>query len=285
MKEDGFTLIELLIALFISLIILGSMAIAFIASNESYQVNRPLSQAIEQVQTAESTLNFLFSRWGVGVPTLTNATNSTNATVINNYTIPTSYPANSYPFPPANPFWFKIINNNEIAFFASLGGSGFVTGGSSGNYEVLSCRLSNSDDNNNNFCYFVFSPSGSTSYMTLNSSELSDSDNDKDCINFPSNNQYNVVINSSALSVGDRIQRVPDLIKIYELDSGNQSWLVFDKVDLADDCNNSENGIYIGRIQKGSFNVTQLTPTSILLKVNFVAPDGKVYNFSRVYAR
>jgi prepilin-type N-terminal cleavage/methylation domain-containing protein len=279
MKEDGFTLIELLIALFISLIILGSITIAFIASNKSYQVNRPLSQAIEEVQTAESTLNFLFSRWGVGVPTLT------NTTVINNYTIPTSYPENSYPFPPTNPFWFTITNNNEIAFFASLGGSGFVTGGSSGNYGVLSCRLSNNDENNKDFCYFVFSPSGSVSYMTLNSSELSDSDNNKDCINFPSNNQYNVVINSSALSVGDRIQRVPDLIKIYELDRANQSWLVFDKVDLADDCNNSENGIYIGRIQKGSFNVTQLAPTSILLKVNFVAPNGKIYNFSRVYSK
>jgi prepilin-type N-terminal cleavage/methylation domain-containing protein len=279
MKEDGFTLIELLIALFISLIILGSITIAFIASNKSYQVNRPLSQAIEEVQTAESTLNFLFSRWGVGVPTLT------NTTVINNYTIPTSYPENSYPFPPTNPFWFTITNNNEIAFFASLGGSGFVTGESSGNYGVLSCRLSNNDENNKDFCYFVFSPSGSVSYMTLNSSELSDSDNNKDCINFPSNNQYNVVINSSALSVGDRIQRVPDLIKIYELDRANQSWLVFDKVDLADDCNNSENGIYIGRIQKGSFNVTQLAPTSILLKVNFVAPNGKIYNFSRVYSK
>jgi hypothetical protein len=301
-RKRGFTVVDFLASILISLLILGAISVAFIVANRGFQQNKPISQAIQEAQTAVATLDFLFSRWGVGVP-------SSNTIPI--YTMdydgairtdkngkPINWrPANlpdGITFPPANPFWYQAVDTNNdgrndtIYFFASLGGTGYVVNCSNPNNippcNILSCRLTSS---NTNRCYFIFSADGtSIKYYELGSTDLA---NDNiDCLNLQNNQTYNTTMNIGGLNPGDRFQRVPHLIRIYErYDNETKStWLAFDRTDLAYNCNDKENATHIGRIRRGSFQVEPRGQNAVEVQADFVDENGNVaYRFRKVYAK
>jgi hypothetical protein len=287
----------------ISLLILGAISIAFIGANRGFQQNEPIRQAIQEAQNSVATLDFLFSRWGVGMPSLNTIpirSTDENGNPINWQ--PASLPnvnGNEITFPPAYPFWYLINGNNEIYFFASLGGTGYVVNcPNNASCNILSCRLTS---NNTNRCYFIFSANGtSIRYYELGNRDLA---NDNiDCLNLQNNQTSNTTINVGGLSPGDRFQRAPHLIRIYEtpIDS-RTSWLTFDRIDLAVNCNDNENATFIGRIRRGSFQVIprgnfQVIPIgqqvitigqdAVEVQADFVDENGNMaYRFSKVYAK
>ncbi|MBX0311835.1 MAG: hypothetical protein JHC31_08655 [Sulfurihydrogenibium sp.] len=311
-RKRGFTVVEFLVSILISLLILGAISVAFIGANRGFQQNKPISQAIQEAQNSVVTLDFLFSRWGVGVPSSNNIPiyimiyNGTLRTDRNGNPInwqPANLP-NGITFPPLNPFWYLAADangdgkNDTIYFFASLGGTGYVIDCPNPNNappcNILSCRLTSNKDNK---CYFIFSADGtSIKYYVLGSSDLA---NDNiDCLDLQNNKTYNTTINVGGLNSGDRFQRVPHLIKIYEtpIDS-KTSWLTFDRTDLAVDCNDNENATYIGRIRRGSLQITpigqnsiapigQISQNAVELQADFVDENGNVaYRFKKVYAK
>jgi len=286
-RKRGFTVVEFLVSILISLLILGAISVAFIGANRGFQQNKPISQAIQEAQNSVATLDFLFSRWGVGVPTLDN--------------IPINWQSvklNGIDFPPPYPFWYLVADtngdgkNDTIYFFASLGGTGYVIDCPNPNNappcNILSCRLTS---NSANRCYFIFLADGKhVRYYPLNNGYLA---NDNiDCLNLQSNQTFNTTINVGGLNQGDRFQRVPHLIRIYETPIDNKtSWLTFDRTDLANGCNDNENATYenatyIGRIRKGSFQVIPRGQNAVELQADFVDENGNVaYRFRKVYAK
>jgi len=270
-RKRGFTVVEFLVSILISLLILGAISVAFIGANRGFQQNKPISQAIQEAQNSVATLDFLFSRWGVGMPSLNNILiykmNHNGIVEKDRSGNPINWQPASLPisiiFPPANPFWHQVTDtngdgkNDTIEFYTSLGGTGYVTDCPNNNScNILSCRLTSDSKNR---CYFIFSADGtSIKYYVLGSSDLA---NDNiDCLNLQKNQTSNTTINVGGLSPGDRFQRVPHLMKIYEIPIDSKtSWLTFDRTDLADDCNDNENATYIGRIKRGSFQVRELT--------------------------
>jgi hypothetical protein len=268
-------------SILISLLILGAISVAFIGANKGFQQNKPISQAIQEAQNSVVTLDFLFSRWGVGMPS-SNTQTDKNGNPIN-------WQPNGITFPFSNPFWYQAVDansdgkNDTIYFFASLGGTGHVIDcPNSNSCNILSCRLTS---NNTNRCYFIFSANGTSfRYYELGSSDLAD--DNIDCLNLQNNQTYNTTINVG-LNPGDRFQRVPHLIRIYEtpIDS-RTSWLTFDRTDLAVDCNDNENATYIGRIRKGSFQVIPRGQNAVEVQADFVDENGNVaYRFRKVYAK
>jgi type II secretory pathway pseudopilin PulG len=312
-RKRGFTVVEFLVGVLIALLILGAISVAFIGANRGFQQNKPISQAIQEAQNSVVTLDFLFSRWGIGVPWLNTIPiysmdyDGTIQTDGNGNPInwqPASLLPNGIVFPPAYPFWYLVADtngdgkNDTIYFFASLGGTGYVINcpNNAPPCNILSCRLTS--NNKKNVCYFIFSADGtSIKYYELGSSDLA---NDNiDCLNLQNNQTSNTTINVGGLSPGDRFQRVPHLIRIYEtpIDS-RTSWLAFDRIDLSDGCNDNENTTYIGRIRRGSFQVIPMGQNSITpigqiigqnaveLQADFVDENGNVaYRFRKVYAK
>lgn len=66
MKNRGISLVELLVAIVVSTIILGAVLSMFIGSNIAFRGNRDIAEMSEDVRNAITTLEFLFSRWGLG---------------------------------------------------------------------------------------------------------------------------------------------------------------------------------------------------------------------------
>jgi len=298
-RKRGFTVVEFLVSILISLLILGAISVAFIGANRGFQQNKPINQAIQEAQNSVVTLDFLFSRWGVGMPSSNTIPiysmdydgtiqKDQNGNPINWQ--PASLP-NGITFPPSNPFWYLPLDtngdgkNDTMYFFASLGGTGYVLNcpNNAPPCNILSCRLTSS---NGNRCYFIFSADGmSIKYYVLGSSDLAD--DNIDCLNLQNNQTSNTTINVGGLSPGDRFQRVPHLIRIYETPIYNRtSWLAFDRTDLAVDCKDNENATFIGRIRTGSFQVIPRGQNAVEVQADFVDENGNVaYRFRKVYAK
>jgi type II secretory pathway pseudopilin PulG len=302
-RKRGFTVVEFLVSILISLLILGAISVAFIGANRGFQQNKPISQAIQEAQNSVATLDFLFSRWGIGVPSSKNIPiyimnyNGTIWTDGNGNPINWQPAANEITFPPSNPFLYQATDtngdgkNDTIYFFASLGGTGYVINCPNNvpPCNILSCRLTSNDTNK---CYFIFSADGtSIKYYVLGSTDLA---NDNiDCLNLQNNQTSNTTINVGGLNPGDRFQRVPHLIRIYErYDNETKStWLAFDRTDLAVDCKpnenaTNENATYIGRIRSGSFQVIPRGQNAVEVQVDFVDESGNVaYRFRKIYSK
>lgn len=301
-RKRGFTVVEFLMSILISLLILGAISVAFIVANRGFQQNKPISQAIQEAQNSVATLDFLFSRWGVGMPS-----SNTIPIYIMDYDgairtdkngnpknwQPASLP-NGITFPPANPFWYQTVDTNNdgrndtINFFASLGGTGYVVNCPNNvpPCNILSCRLTS--NNTNNRCYFIFSADGtSIRYYELGSKDLANGTDNIDCLNLQNNQTSNTTINVGGLSPGDRFQRVPHLIRIFEIPIDSRtSWLAFDRIDLAVNCNDNENATHIGRIRRGSFQVVPRGQNAVEVQADFVDENGNVaYRFRKVYAK
>ncbi|MDW8095205.1 MAG: type II secretion system protein, partial [Aquificaceae bacterium] len=122
--KRGVTLTELLVAIVVSSIILTAIVSIFSTSNLALRRGKETAELTEDVRNAITTLEFVFSRWGSGVPCENNQCNIGN-------TIPDCPNTNLQP-PPRDPMCMTIIGQ-EVRFFANLYGMGFVVGFSGNN--------------------------------------------------------------------------------------------------------------------------------------------------------
>ena len=68
MKNKGISLVELLVVMVVTGIILAAAVSMFVSSNRVFRGNRDVAEISEDVRNAVTTLEFVFSRWGAGVP-------------------------------------------------------------------------------------------------------------------------------------------------------------------------------------------------------------------------
>ncbi|MEJ5339479.1 MAG: prepilin-type N-terminal cleavage/methylation domain-containing protein [Aquificaceae bacterium] len=275
MKNRGISLVELLVAIVVATIILGAVASMFIGSNRAFRGNRDVSEMSEDVRNAITTLEFLFSRWGAGVPCPGNTTDQNNVCNINPNLIP---PCNNQ-YPPQDPMCMDIAGSS-VTFYANLYGIGFVRAVSGNNATVISCRLNTGANQN---CYYVWHNARIKPGYDNNGRpvvvSLGGSLNQPDCmtgmntVSIPANLGNNV-----NLGAGDYITRVPHRITI-RMDG---DWLVMDRVDMAGNCTDNENAVRIGRVQ--NFSV-QAQGRSVRVDATFLSADGRQYQITRYYGR
>lgn len=281
MNKKGFTLTELLIGIIVGILVLIAITSLFMVGNRNVKEVKPVSEAIEEAQIGLATLDFVMSRWGVGVPC-----RNCNITLplpdcpdYNSFSPNVYNLSNNNPYP-ENPLCITITNDNsEVQFFASLGGNGFVLSTDNNNDIVylLSCRLSSYSKDN---CYFKFNGdfSGFIQLSGLNP-------NNVDCINKTDLNNPNATAKLkdangvSMFSKGDFIIRVPHFIRIYVQDG----WLKMDKKDVSP-CNDNETAVNIAKVK--SFKAEK-SGMGVKFTIEFQSQTdpSKIFKVEKYYSR
>ena len=285
MKNKGFTLTELLIAIVVASITLLAITSLFSVGNRVVNQVKPVSETMEEAQSGLATLDFLMSRWGVGVP----CTNC-NVTI----PLPNCPDYDTFPSKPnpsdygSNPLCVTIKQDNNgnsvVYFFASLGGSGFVISVDNNNQaNLISCRLSDSNTNN---CYYKFSNGNFSAPIKLINLSPNNADCSKVDISQPNATASSNVLypgdftaSSGRLAAGDFIVRAPHFIKLYV----NNGWLMMDKKDV-DPCNANENAVNIAK-------VTQFVAEKVGMGVKFTitfqsqTDPSKTFTITKYYSR
>lgn len=274
MDRKGFTLVELLVAVVISMIIIGALTSLFIVGNRTFTTNKQVTDITDEVRNAVTTFDFLFSRWGAGVPCPQSGC-----------TLQTP-PPDCTAYPPSDPMCITI-NGSEVVFYANLYGIGFVQSINSNNANIVSCRL-NSNGNQN--CYYVWNAGvlkGGFNNGTPRYYSFSTFSGSPDCIN---SSNVNLIVSRSLteqatqnpqtlnLDPGDYISRVPHRIRI----NINNGFLVMDRTDMASLCNDSENAVRLARVSNFS---AQKTGRSVRIDITFVDDKGKTFSITRYYGR
>ena len=266
-KSYGFTVVELLVAILVSLIVLGAVVSLYISSSRGFQKTKPISDVLEEARSALATLDFLFSRWGMGVPCLNN-TCTYNVSIT---------PCDGYP--PSDPMCMNVTDNS-VEFYANLYGFGFVVSTDGTNAQVISCRLNTSATQN---CYYVWNGnalvSGYSGDIPIVYS-LQGNVSNVDCINFDGNPNATVSVNmvsvdgssTYTLSDGNIISRVPHRVRIYVQDG----WLLVDKEDMAAACGANENAVRLAPVE--NFSVTTNGQT-VILDITFKSQTRPVQTF------
>ncbi|AIH04731.1 PilW family protein [Thermodesulfobacterium commune] len=155
-KDKGYSLLELLIATFIGLLVIAAIyGFYWVAQNTFTQI-RHVTSVKEQTKVGLAQLEWFFQRWGFGVPcsNYNNPTSCIQLFVDNNTT-------SKHPYPPPSSLYLRISQDNpcdEVWFYGSLGGQGFVTRVVGVNkVAVMSCRLNiQNTQNNRENCYHVW---------------------------------------------------------------------------------------------------------------------------------
>lgn len=271
--KRGFTLVELLTAIVIAVIIGAALLSLFIVGNRTFGSNRDVSQLTESARNALTTLEFVFSRWGFGVPC------SNNNCDVSSVPVPD---CGSYP--PSDPMCLTV-STNGVEFYASLYGMGFVTSVGDGQTRIISCRLS-SDDRKN--CYYVWRNQGIANWNGSGTPPVYQlpTINEVSCIeSFSPNLTLNGVQLSSSnnssqisLSAGNLIIRVPHKISIY-LSNG---WLMMDRTDMAGGCNENESAV---RLARASDFKVEKAGRGVKLEITFVSEGGRNVKVVRYFGR
>jgi len=285
-KQKGFTMIEILVVIVLCTIIVMAALGLYFASDKVFKKTRPISDVLEEMRGAIATLDFIFSRWGVGVPCINNNCNTGNSitTCIN--------------YPPSDLLCMKCNSGDlssgcsDVEFYASLYGLGFVinTNGTSAN--LISCRLST--DTNDNYYYIwqgekVVNYNGSGFPPIYKLSELNP--NNQDCIkNFigTPNAQSSALVNGTAstytLQPGDIIIRVPHKVRLYAKSTSDGYWLYLNKTDMA--TNENEEKMLAKLKDLGSFKVyAQGRTLKIELEFQSQSKPEEVLKIERYFAR
>lgn len=285
--KRGFSIVELLIALTIASITLAAFTTMFIAGNRTFRANREVSNSVEEVRNAIMMLEFIFSRWGIGVP-------CTNNNCSSSFSSTTSIPNCETTYPPSHPLCMTVSDGGRRAiFYASLGGIGFVTktttSGSSTTANVIGCRLNSSSSQN---CYYIWrnwrvkSDNGSIKGYRLEGNipenHCLNSNNVSENGNLSLNGrifELGSTSNSITLDPGDSIMRIPHKITIYV---ANDNWLMMDKTDMASQCNDDEAAIRVARVS--SFNIEPVA-FGVRIDATFLTTDNRSYSVTRYFGR
>ncbi len=284
--KKGFTLVELLIVMILIFLIVGAVLSIHLKSSELFKEGKELSDVTEDARIAITTLDFVFSRWGMGVPCANNTCIISD--VLPYCNIPLS--GNTLISPPTLPSDPMCIdtgtNGEEAVFYANLEGFGFVVNSTGTLADILSCRLDTSPTQN---CYYIWrngvvlNPSNNTFFPL--SVPLNGTINGVDCINTTDPNvQINAYTSGITLEPGDYITRVPYIIRIYIDNINGTDWLMMKKIDLATACNNNEPAIKLAPVE--SFNATVIG-RAVKLIITFVNPKdpSKKITIEKIYSK
>ncbi|KUK18801.1 MAG: Uncharacterized protein XD55_1137 [Thermodesulfobacterium commune] len=271
-KVEGFTLIELLVIAVLATIIVGAIVSIYLVSAEVFRKNRPLSDVIEEIRSGITTLDFVFSRWGVGVPCKNNSCPSYSTTI-----------SSCDGYPPTNPMCMTCEEGNfssgcsKVMFYANLYGIGFVVNATNDTISLVSCRLDSKSPYQN--FYYIWTGEKVINYNSTLPTVygFKSKFSSIDCINFAGT--PNLILNSRKmckydrnlnsyncnesyiLKPGDLITRVPHQVRIFLEDEAI-------KMELYDLANNQTEGKqYIANAK--SFQVYVTNGTSVKVKVNF----------------
>lgn len=288
MKTKGFTIIELLIVILLCAIILMAISGLYIASDKIFRHTRPISDVLEETRSGIVTLDFVFSRWGAGVPCENNTCNISNTTI----------PCLNYP--PSAPMCITCNNGdfnsgcNDIEFYASLYGIGFVVNVNGTQANIISCRLTNDD------YYYIWQGEKVLNYNATSTPAIYQlsglAPDDQDCIknfngppNAKSNSVVTLVSNSSytyTLQPGDIIMRVPHKVRIYEDCKTNECWLYIEKTDMANSTKEPEKRI-IAKLKDGSSFKVYKEGKVLRLEIEFESQSfpKKTLKIERYFAR
>jgi prepilin-type N-terminal cleavage/methylation domain-containing protein len=289
-NKRGFTIIELLVVIVLCGIILTAVLGLYLTSDKVFKQTRPISDVLEEARSAVATLDFVFSRWGVGVPCKNN-----------NCTIEDFIPlCNGYP--PTNPLCMNCINPNGslnsttsckgVAFYANLLGHGFVVSTNNGTANLISCRLSM--DPNDNY-YYIWQGEKVVNYNGTGKPpiyQLSELDPDgQDCIenfNGNPNAQSSALVNGTAgnytLQPGNFITRVPYEVRLYPECKSDGCWLYLEKIDMAK--NNNVTTKLVKLKDLDSFKVSaQGRAIKVELEIQSQSKPEKVLKIERYFAR
>jgi len=252
----GVTLIELMVAIIIASIIMGALVAMYISSDKIFRNLRPVSDVVEEMRGALTTLDFVFSRWGAGVPCKNNTCSIT------------SPPPDCDGYPPSDPMCITIIGGTEAVFYANLYGMGFVVSvDGSGTAEVISCRLRDVASQN---CYYVWKGDRLVSIdadgnpVAVSITNLS-ADN-VDCLSEPNspNATMDAILSGVELQPGYVITRVPHRVRVYV----SNGWLMMDKQDMADTCTANEPAVRIAKVE--NFSIRK-EGRGVVVEVTFIS--------------
>jgi len=283
-RKKGLTLIELITAIVIAAIVMMAIVALYINTDHSFKKNKQISDLLQNSQAAIFNLNYLFSRWGVGVPCYNNTC---------------VYSSNSIPacggFPPTDPLCMdcKVGSLNsttgcsDIVFYANLKGLGFVVSVNGTQASVISCRLTARANDNyyyvwNNGTVLMNSTSGLPIVYKINKIDPDDAD----CVDNASVNAVmDAVLNSTAgnykVAPGDVLIRVPKKIELYidENELKEHIW------DMYDPLNPQDEGVKVLANVK-SFKVFQ-NGRGVKVIIEFFNPENPALSFKveRYYAR
>jgi len=282
----GFTLVELLVVILITSIFLMAVLGVYLMGNKYLKESKPVSDVIEEARSGLATLEFLFSRRGVGVP------------------------LEGDPFtgiPPAN----NTLTCNrgdfssgcsDLEFYANIKGFGFVVNNATG-IDLVSCRLNSKDDEN---YYYVFRD-GNLVNATKNETNgtiyrfCEEFGNGPYCVNdltvnlslnnkkmYLNGTNCTDANNTITLYPGDIIMRVPYKVRLYVRNSNPEgSWLVMNATDLA---TNKSDERWIARVKdENSFKATCLDSNCTALKVRITfqsqSKPEQTFTIERVFSR
>ncbi len=297
MKKQGFALIEILIAIVLASIILIAVLGLYIGSEKSFKRTKPVSDVLEEMRGAMATLDFVFSRWGAGVPCYNN-------TCILGTTIPACSG-----YPPTDPMCMTCNNGNltngcsDVEFYANLDGLGFVANATTTLANLVSCRLSAGNTQN---CYYIWSNGKVIGYnATLNPPPIYGFNTTftiVDCIDF--NGTPNLIINDPdmcewvngtlncayvyTLQPGNIITRVPHKVRLYVAqDSNGTYWLMMDKTDMASGCNENEPALKIAEIKDADSFKIYSAGRAVRVVITFVSqgPKKETFTIERYFGR
>jgi prepilin-type N-terminal cleavage/methylation domain-containing protein len=236
--KNGFSLIELLIVTVIGLFILEAAYLLYSGSAKLFKDVKTTSDNIQTKVPAMELVSRFFDRWGMGVYT--------------------SGTANCDTYPPSDMKCITVTTGtpcDEVSFWGSFHGTGFVTSVSGTTAAIVSCRLSKTSTNN---CHYLWrndvlqnTLSGSNViHLALNNNL---SVNNADCSELTSGSPVNATVESTldpwsgavtkTVQAGDVIHRAPHKLRLYcALNStdSNQRWLYLDLADTASECNSAE---------------------------------------------
>jgi len=291
-KQKGFTIIEVLVVIVLCAIIIMAALGLYFASDKIFKQTRPISDVLEEMRSAIATLDFVFSRWGVGVPCYNNTCNETISECVgpqpNNY-------------PPYNRLCMSCNSGNlisgcsDIEFYANLEGYGFVVGVNGTQANLISCRLRNTDLSNDT--YYIWEGDKVVNYNGTNLPKyklnLNSDDDNKDCINFAGgpNVQHNVIVQefngtgNYTLQPGDMITRVPHKVRLYVDSTSDGYWLYIEKTDMADPTKQSTT--MLGRVKDSNSFKIYSERRAIKVEVEFQSQSKpeKTLKIIRYFAR
>lgn len=291
-KQKGFTMVEILIVIILCAIIAMAALGLYLASDKVFKKMKATSDVLEEMRSAMATLDFVFSRWGVGVPCKNN-----------NCTIGSSITPCDATYPPSDPLCVKCNSGDlnsgcsDIEFYASLYGYGFVVDVKGTQADLISCRLST--DNDNNYYYIwqgevVIDYNGTGLPPVYELSNLTP--NNIDCIeNFTgsANAQCNATIirkidnATKILQPGDIIIRVPHKVRLYVDSKSNDNgyWLYLEKTDMATYENSTTKVAKVKDLN--SFKVYYAQGHTLKLEIEFQSQSKpeKVLKIERYFAR
>ena len=278
MKNKGASLIEVLTAIVMSSIVLMAIVGLYISSDKTFKKQRELSELIEEVRSGMTNLDFLFSRWGVGVPCKNNTCSLSNSI------------AACYSYPPSDPMCMDCVSGDlstgcrDVIFYGNLNGIGFVVSVNGSYAKLISCRLKESSSSSY-YYYYVWregevltNSSGEPEAVTINYI----SPNGASCKELTEPNaETSTAIGNFTLVPGDIIIGVPKKIELF-VEDGLLKEKIWDMYNPSSPQYEGEKAI----AHVDSFEVYRVG-RGIKVKVKFYNPKNPELTFTleRYYSR